>query len=88
MRHEICGEEVAIKLESVQAKHPRLEYESKVYKTLAGGVGVPLVCWYGTKCNCNATVLNLLNPLEDLFDFYSRKFSLKTVLLFADQLSP
>ncbi|KAG8729437.1 serine/threonine protein kinase [Ceratobasidium sp. 414] len=35
----ISGEEVAIKLESVNTKHPRLEYESKVYKTLAGGVG-------------------------------------------------
>ncbi|KAI9070053.1 hypothetical protein FKP32DRAFT_1542437, partial [Trametes sanguinea] len=37
--------EVAIKLESVKAKHPQLEYESKVYKTLAGGVGVPFVRW-------------------------------------------
>lgn len=41
----ISGEEVAIKLESVKAKHPQLEYESKVYKTLAGGVGVPFVRW-------------------------------------------
>ena len=30
----ISGEEVAIKLESVKAKHPQLEYESKVYKLL------------------------------------------------------
>jgi casein kinase I family protein HRR25 len=28
----ISGEEVAIKLESVKAKHPQLEYEAKVYK--------------------------------------------------------
>jgi casein kinase I family protein HRR25 len=39
----ISGEEVAIKLESVKAKHPQLEYEAKVYKTLAGGVGIPYV---------------------------------------------
>lgn len=39
------GEEVAIKLESVKAKHPQLEYEPKVYKTPAGGVGVPFVRW-------------------------------------------
>jgi hypothetical protein len=39
----ISGEEVGIKLEFVKAKHPQLEYESKVYKTLAGGVGVPFV---------------------------------------------
>jgi len=83
----ISGEEVAIKLESVKAKHPQLEYESKVYKTLAGGVGVPFVRWFGTECDYNAMVLDLLGPsLEDLLNFCNRKFSLKTVLLLADQL--
>jgi casein kinase I family protein HRR25 len=83
----ISGEEVGIKLESVKAKHPQLEYESKVYKTLAGGVGVPFVRWFGTECDYNAMVMDLLGPsLEDLFNFCSRKFSLKTVLLLADQL--
>lgn len=83
----ISGEEVAIKLESVKAKHPQLEYESKVYKTLAGGVGVPFVRWFGTECDYNAMVIDLLGPsLEDLFNFCHRKFSLKTVLLLADQL--
>jgi serine/threonine protein kinase len=33
----INGEEVAIKVESVKAKHPQLEYEARVYKSLAGG---------------------------------------------------
>ena len=81
----ISGEKVAIKLESVEAKHPQLEYESKV--TLAGDVGIPFVRWFGTECNYNAMVLNLLGPsLEDLFNFCNRKFSLKTVLLLADQL--
>ncbi|KAG8727188.1 serine/threonine protein kinase [Ceratobasidium sp. 414] len=39
----ISGEEATIKLESVKAKHPQLKYESKVYETLADGVGVPFV---------------------------------------------
>ena len=69
---------------SVKAKHPHLEYESKVYRTLAGG---PFVRWFGTECDYNAMVMDLLGPsLEDLFNFCNRKFSLKTVLLLADQL--
>ncbi|CAE6407886.1 unnamed protein product [Rhizoctonia solani] len=83
----ISGEEVAIKLKLVKAKHPQLEYKSKVYKTLAGGAGLPFVHWFSTKCNYNDMVLNLLGPsLEDLFNFCNHKFSLKTILLLADQL--
>lgn len=71
----------------MKAKHPQLEYEARVYKHLAGGVGIPFVRWFGTECDYNAMVLDLLGPsLEDLFNFCNRKFSLKTVLLLADQL--
>jgi casein kinase 1 len=80
-------EEVAIKLESVKSKHPQLLYESKLYRILAGGVGIPNVLWYGVEGEDNAMVLDLLGPsLEDLFNFCSRKFSLKTVLMCADQM--
>ena len=37
------GEEVAVKLESVKARHPQLLYESKLYKILQGGIGIPLL---------------------------------------------
>ncbi|KAM9908788.1 hypothetical protein OXX79_000149 [Metschnikowia pulcherrima] len=83
----ISGEEIAIKLENVKAKHPQLEYEAKVYKALSGGVGIPFVRWYGTECDYNAMVIDLLGPsLEDLFNYCNRKFTYKTVLLLADQL--
>jgi len=83
----ISGAVIAIKVESVKTKYPQLEYEAKVYNTLAGGVGVPFVHWFGTEHDYNAMVLDLLGPsLEDLFNFCNRKFSLKTVLLLTDQL--
>ncbi|KAJ3271105.1 serine/threonine protein kinase [Terramyces sp. JEL0728] len=83
----VNGEEVAIKLEPVRAKHPQLEYEARVYKALAGGVGIPFVRWFGVEGDYNCMVVDLLGPsLEDLFNFCGRKFTLKTVLLLADQL--
>ncbi|KAI0275602.1 hypothetical protein BGY98DRAFT_1081103 [Russula aff. rugulosa BPL654] len=71
----ISGEEVAINLKSVKPKHRQLEKECKVYKTIAGGIGVPFVRWFGTECDYNAMVINLLGPsLGDLFNFCNRKF--------------
>ncbi|CAN8007827.1 unnamed protein product [Ixodes pacificus] len=81
------GEEVAIKLECIKTKHPQLHIESKFYKMMQGGVGIPLIKWCGSEGDYNVMVMELLGPsLEDLFNFCNRKFSLKTVLLLADQL--
>jgi len=81
------GEEVAIKLESMKARHPQLAYEYKVYRILSGGVGVPNVHWFGKEGDYNVMVMDILGPsLEDLFNFCSRKFTLKTVLMLADQM--
>ncbi|KAG6528310.1 hypothetical protein ZIOFF_010463 [Zingiber officinale] len=62
-------------LESLKASHPQLHYESKLYMLLQGGR------------EYNVMVIDLLGPsLEDLFNYCNRKFSLKTVLMLADQM--
>ncbi|CAN1131559.1 Casein kinase 1-like protein 11 [Linum perenne] len=81
------GEEVAVKLESVKTKHPQLHYESKLYMLLQGGTGIPHLKWFGVEVEYNIMVIDLLGPsLEDLFNYCNRKFTLKTVLMLADQL--
>ena len=80
------GEEVAVKLESIKARHPQLLYESKLYKILQGGVGIPHIRHFGLEKCYNVLVMDLLGPsLEDLFNFCSRRFTMKTVLMLADQ---
>jgi len=79
--------EVAIKLESINSRHPQLEYEAKVYKVMEGGPGIPRVYWCGLAGDRYAMVMDLLGPsLEDLFNRSQRKFSIKTVLMIADQM--
>ncbi|XP_024015076.1 casein kinase 1-like protein 10 isoform X1 [Eutrema salsugineum] len=81
------GEEVAVKLEPVKTKHPQLHYESKVYMLLQGGNGVPHIKWFGVEGEYSCMAIDILGPsLEDLFNYCTRKFSLKTVLMLADQL--
>ncbi|XP_056857958.1 casein kinase 1-like protein 11 [Raphanus sativus] len=81
------GEEVAVKLEPVKTRHPQLQYESKIYMLLQGGTGVPHLKWFGVEAEYSCMVIDLLGPsLEDLFNYCNRKFSLKSVLMLADQL--
>ncbi|ESO06528.1 hypothetical protein HELRODRAFT_63866 [Helobdella robusta] len=81
------GEEVAVKLEATKARHPQLLYESKLYRILQGGPGIPHVRWYGQVRDFNAMVMDLLGPsLEDLFNFCTRRLTMKTVLMLADQM--
>ncbi|XP_051131168.1 casein kinase 1-like protein 3 [Andrographis paniculata] len=78
---------VAVKIENNKTKHPQLLYEAKLYNILQGGSGIPNIKWSGVNGDDNVLVLDLLGPsLEDLFVYCGRKFSLKTVLMLADQM--
>ncbi|CAM8999108.1 unnamed protein product [Rhodiola kirilowii] len=78
---------VAVKIENNKTKHPQLLYEAKLYHILQGGSGIPGIKWSGVDGQDNALVIDLLGPsLEDLFVYCGRRFSLKTVLMLADQM--
>ena len=81
------GQEVALKLEYTQIDPSYLENEVEIYKELSGGPGIPQVYWYGHECEFRVMAFELLGPnLESLFNYCSRKLTLKTVLMLADQL--
>lgn len=86
--------EVAIKLEKTASKHPQLRFEAKVYQELSKvpqsentPVVVPKLIYYGQDGHYNVLVIQRLgHSLEHLFRYCGNKFSLKTVLLLADQM--
>lgn len=85
------GEKVAVKLERIKSKCPQLLYEAKLYsllhKTKQEVLGIPRMKWSGTEGDYNILVMDMLGPsLEDLFNFCGRRFSLKTILMLADQM--
>lgn len=80
------GSEVAIKLEHNSVKYPQLLFEAKLLKSIPG-TGIPQMHWFGIAGEYNAMVMELLGQnLEDLFNFCTRNFTLKTLLLITIQL--
>ncbi|KAJ2895072.1 Casein kinase I isoform delta [Zalerion maritima] len=78
-------QQVAIKLMPVRDGPEILESEAETYKALSG-VGIPRVLWFGQECDYYVLVYDILGPsLEDLLNYCGRRFSLKTVLLIANQ---
>lgn len=80
-------ERVAVKLErSSSSKRSHLRRERRLYASLQDAAGFPRVQWYGSVGKWNAMVLELLGAsLEELFR-REKRFTLKTVLLCADQM--
>ncbi len=81
-----------MKVENFRARVPQLIYEARVVRYLNRTndpkvVGIPKLHWYRQEGEHNVMVIELLGPsLEDLFNYCSRKFTLKTVLMLADQM--
>jgi len=84
--------EVAVKLEPLSSKQPQLEFEASLYQYLYKKnstiyKGLPHVYQFTKEGEYNAMVLEMLGPsLEDLFEQCNRRFSLKTILMIADQM--
>ena len=84
--------EVAIKLEPINTKRPHLFYEAKLYQYLLSDSsvidkGLPNVYYCAIEGEFNILVMDLLGPsLEDLFNMCNRNFSLKTLLMLANQM--
>ena len=77
---------VAVKLEHNSIKYPQLIFESQLLNSLKG-IGIPKIYWAGRSGEYNVMVMELLGSnLEELFQNYNKKFSLKTVLMLAEQI--
>mmetsp|Transcript_34648 Transcript_34648/g.58065 ORF Transcript_34648/g.58065 Transcript_34648/m.58065 type:complete len:478 (-) Transcript_34648:110-1543(-) len=83
------GDAVAVKCEEYGKGKGELDYEASVYDELHDRQtqGVLKKIWHGKYLNFEVLVLELAGPcLKDLFLALGRRFSLKTVLMLADQM--
>eukprot|EP01121_Diplochlamys_sp_Union-15-3_P017860 TRINITY_DN6378_c0_g1_i2.p1 TRINITY_DN6378_c0_g1~~TRINITY_DN6378_c0_g1_i2.p1 ORF type:complete len:389 (-),score=54.16 TRINITY_DN6378_c0_g1_i2:411-1577(-) len=81
-----ANKKVAIKFEKGEGKN-YLAKEERFYHELAGGVGVPKTLWFGSEGCHRIAVMELKGPsLSELFYKCHKRFSLKTVLMLADQM--
>lgn len=82
------GEEVALKIESHAATHTQtLGREAKILEEIGGAPGIPTMSIFVKEDTYSVLGLELLGAnLEKLFKRNGHKFSLKTVLMIADQI--
>ncbi|EAY00919.1 CK1 family protein kinase [Trichomonas vaginalis G3] len=81
------GEEVAIKIEDNSTPQPQLLRESKFYRLISGEPGFPEFKWYKIDGDNAVMAMELLGQsVAELLELCHGKFSLKTVLMLADQM--
>ena len=85
--NNVTGEEIAIKLEPLNAAQPQLLYEYKIYNILKNGFGIPKIYDCSKDNKYTILIMELLGEsLEKLFVKANKKFSLITVLMIIEQL--
>ena len=85
--NKTTGEEVAIKMEDINAAQPQLIAEYKIYKYLQNGFGIPKVYECSKSKKNIIVIMELLGEsLEKKLNKCNRKFSLLTVLMIGEQL--
>ena len=73
-------------MEKIDTNFPQLLREARILKNIQGKERFPDFKWYGEEGDYNVLVMDLLGPsLDDLFNYWDRKFTLKTVLMLMDQ---
>ncbi|XP_030383283.1 casein kinase I [Scaptodrosophila lebanonensis] len=81
------GQHVAVKVERKHTQHPQLSFEHKLYVALQGRPGIPKVYDFFNQKQYNLLVMELLgSSLDDLLNYCGGRFSIKTVLMLADQM--
>lgn len=81
------NKKVAIKCEKMSAEHPQLYTEYLTYKAVQGEQGIPKVFFYTQENFYNILVVERLGlSLDTLFKDCGQQFSLKTVLMIANQV--
>ena len=79
--------EVAVKIDTAKDKTYQLTSESKIYSIFEGQTNIPEMYWYGQFGRSNVLAMELLGKsVQDLFVECNRRFSLKTVLMLAEQM--
>lgn len=90
--HTKTNVEYAVKLEDNTARHNQLYAECRIYlwfhsDSTVLAHAIPNVQYYGVEGTKNVMVMDLLGPsLEELFTENNKKFSMKTVLMLAEQM--
>ena len=85
-------QEYAVKFEEINSKHQQLYAECRIYlwfhsDSTVLAQAIPQVVYYGIEGNKSIMIMDLLGAsLEDLFNKANKKFSVKTVLMCADQM--